>query len=236
MKHIIFSRIDKAKFFRTLNKRVNSYFKENNIKRTGNWKLYTKAVIMFSLYLVPFILLLTMAMPNWLQLILTAIIGVGMAGVGKTTVGRVLSKKIHRKFLDLDQEFEEQTKIRITEFFAIYGEKEFRKIERRIINDVLTKNNNLVVSAGGGIFSNNEIRDQIIEKSNTFFLNSSVETLAERLKKNFSNRPLLNKGNLRENIEKLYDKRIKNYMMAKHIILVDNLSIEDVVLNIIKKI
>ena len=93
-----------------------------------------------------------------------------------------------------------------------------------------------MVSAGGGIFSNNEIRDQIIEKSNTFFLNSSVETLAERLKKNFSNRPLLNKGNLRENIEKLYDKRIKNYMMAKHIILVDNLSIEDVVLNIIKKI
>lgn len=164
------------------------------------------------------------------------IVLIGMAGVGKTTVGRVLSKKIHRKFLDLDQEFEEQTKIRITEFFAIYGEKEFRKIERRIINDVLTKNNKLVVSAGGGIFSNNEIRDQIIEKSNTFFLNSSVETLAERLKKNFSNRPLLNKGNLRENIEKLYDKRIKNYMMAKHIILVDNLSIEDVVLNIIKKI
>ena len=164
------------------------------------------------------------------------IVLIGMAGVGKTTVGRVLSKKIHRKFLDLDQEFEEQTKIRITEFFAIYGEKEFRKIERRIINDVLTKNNKLVVSAGGGIFSNNEIREQIIEKSNTFFLNSSVETLAERLKKNFSNRPLLNKGNLRENIEKLYDKRIKNYMMAKHIILVDNLSIEDVVLNIIKKI
>ena len=92
------------------------------------------------------------------------IVLIGMAGVGKTTVGRVLSKKIHRKFLDIDQEFEEQTKIRITEFFAIYGENEFRKIERRIINDVLTKNNKLVVSTGGGIFSNNEIRDIIITK------------------------------------------------------------------------
>ena len=60
--------------------------------------------------------------------------------------------------MDIDQEFEEQTKIRITEFFAIYGENEFRKIERRIINDVLTKNKKLVVSAGGGIFSNDEIR------------------------------------------------------------------------------
>ena len=164
------------------------------------------------------------------------IVLIGMAGVGKTTIGRVLSKKIHRKFLDIDQEFEEQTKTRITEFFAIYGEKEFRKIERKIINDVLTKKKRLVVSAGGGIFSNDEVRDLIIQKSNTFFLNSSIETLTERLKKNFSNRPLLNKGNLRENIEKLYDKRIKNYMMAKNIISVDDLSIEDVVLNIIKRI
>ena len=164
------------------------------------------------------------------------IVLIGMAGVGKTSVGRVLSKKIQRKFLDIDQEFEDQTKIRITDFFAIYGEKEFRKIERRIINDVLTKNKKLVVSAGGGIFSNDEIRDLIIKKSITFFLDSSIETLAERLKKNFSNRPLLNKGNLRDNIEKLYQKRIKDYMMANHIILVDDLSVEDVVLNIIKRI
>ena len=164
------------------------------------------------------------------------IVLIGMAGVGKTTVGRVLSKKIQRKFLDMDQEFEDQTKIRITDFFAIYGEKEFRKIERRIIKDVLTKNKKLVVSAGGGIFSNDEIRDLIIKKSITFFLDSSIETLAERLKKNFSNRPLLNKGNLRDNIEKLYQKRIKDYMMAKHIILVDDFSVEDVVLNIVKRI
>ncbi len=82
MKTVNFSRIDKAKFFRTLNKRVNQYFKENNIKKTGNWKLYSKAILMFTIYLVPFILLLTVSMPQWLQIILVATIGVGMAGVG----------------------------------------------------------------------------------------------------------------------------------------------------------
>ena len=82
MKSINFSRIDKAKFFRTLNKRVNTYFKENNIKRTGNWKLYTKALIMFAVFLVPFILILTVDMPQWLMFILMAVTGVGMAGVG----------------------------------------------------------------------------------------------------------------------------------------------------------
>lgn len=81
-KAISFSRIDKAKFFRTLNKRVNTYFKEHNIERTGNWKLYLKAVIMFAIFLVPLILILTVTMPQWALLVLTIVIGVGMAGVG----------------------------------------------------------------------------------------------------------------------------------------------------------
>jgi len=82
MKTITFSRIDKAKFFRTLNKRVNTYFKENDLKRTGNWKVYVKAILMFSLFLVPFILIFAISMPLWVQLLLTIVMGIGMAGVG----------------------------------------------------------------------------------------------------------------------------------------------------------
>ena len=77
-----FSRTDSAKFFRTLNKRVNAYFKDNNIKRTGNWKLWLKTVVMFSMYLVPYILLLTLDLPVWLFFMFAIIMGVGMAGVG----------------------------------------------------------------------------------------------------------------------------------------------------------
>lgn len=82
MNNVQFSRINNAKFFRTLNKRVNQYFKENNIKKTGNWKLYTKAMIMFAIFLVPFILILTVDMPQWVMLILVVVTGIGMAGVG----------------------------------------------------------------------------------------------------------------------------------------------------------
>ena len=82
MKTIQFSRIDKAKFFRTLNKRVNSYFKENDIKRTGNWKLYLKTIVMFTIFLTPYFLILTIDMNQWIQLLLTIVIGIGMAGVG----------------------------------------------------------------------------------------------------------------------------------------------------------
>ena len=59
----IFSKTDNAKFFRTLNKRVNDYFKERNLKRTGNWKLHLKTIIMFTLFLAPYFFLISLEMP-----------------------------------------------------------------------------------------------------------------------------------------------------------------------------
>ncbi|MGB5377591.1 fatty acid desaturase family protein [Muriicola sp.] len=79
---IKFSRKDSANFFRTLNKRVNDYFAENNLKKTGNWKLHFKTAVMFSLFLAPYFLILTLNLPNWANLLLTITMGVGMAGVG----------------------------------------------------------------------------------------------------------------------------------------------------------
>ena len=55
---IRFSRTDSAKFFRTLNKRVNTYFKENDLSKTGNWKLHLKTLIMFCLFLTPYFLII----------------------------------------------------------------------------------------------------------------------------------------------------------------------------------
>ena len=77
-----FARNDSMKFFRTLNSRVNDYFKDNNIKKTGNWKLHLKTIIMFSLFLTPYFLILALDMPFWLHLLFSVIIGIGMAGVG----------------------------------------------------------------------------------------------------------------------------------------------------------
>ena len=81
-KPIRFSRKDSAQFFKTLNKRVNDYFKENNLKKTGNWKLHLKTAVMFALFLAPYFLILTLGLPNWANLLLTITMGVGMAGVG----------------------------------------------------------------------------------------------------------------------------------------------------------
>jgi linoleoyl-CoA desaturase len=99
-----FSTKDTLKFFRTLNSRVNNYFKENNIKKTGNWKLHLKTIVMFSIFLVPYFFLLTMDMPFWVYLLLNIVIGIGMAGVGMNVMhdgnhGSYSSKSWLNKFM-----------------------------------------------------------------------------------------------------------------------------------------
>ncbi|MCD5389964.1 MAG: acyl-CoA desaturase [Candidatus Pacebacteria bacterium] len=81
---IKFSKNDPNKFFRTLNKRVNAYFKNNKIKKTGNWKLYRKAMIVFGIMFIPFIAILVFRniLPVWVVIPLLIIIGLGKALVG----------------------------------------------------------------------------------------------------------------------------------------------------------
>lgn len=77
-----FPRTEPIPFFKTLNQRVNAYFKENGLKKTGNFKLYVKTAVMFSILLTPYFLILTLNLPGWANLMLSALMGVGMAGVG----------------------------------------------------------------------------------------------------------------------------------------------------------
>ncbi len=77
-----FSRKESQEFFKTLNLRVNQYFKENKVAKTGNWKLYLKTLIMFTLLIAPFVLILSLNINDWFKLMLAAVTGVGMAGVG----------------------------------------------------------------------------------------------------------------------------------------------------------
>lgn len=77
-----FAKRDKAMFFKTLHARVNSYFEENKIKKTGNYKLYIKTGVMLTLYLLPLILIITKVVSGPLILVMFAIMGIGTAGIG----------------------------------------------------------------------------------------------------------------------------------------------------------
>ena len=99
-----FAKQDNLKFFKTLNSRVNNYFKENNIPKTGNWKIHLKTIILFSIFLAPYFLILTIDMSIWLQLLLNVLMGIGMAGIGMNVMhdgnhGAYSSKSWINKFM-----------------------------------------------------------------------------------------------------------------------------------------
>lgn len=101
---IKFARKDPQKFFRTLNKRVNAYFRDNDLQKTGNWKLHLKAAIMFTAFLAPYFLILFLDISEWWKLLFTVLMGAGMAGVGMNVMhdgnhGVYSKKKWVNKFM-----------------------------------------------------------------------------------------------------------------------------------------
>ena len=141
---------------------------------------------------------------------------IGHMGCGKSTIGRILSKKLNWDFYDSDKEIEKKQKLKIIDIFERKGEHYFRKIEKNILEKLLRKSYS-VISLGGGAITNNEIR-KIIEKSTvSIFLKVDINVLVERLKRN-KNRPLLIGTDIRKKINSLNIERIKFYEKANIII------------------
>ncbi len=85
MKIIRFER-DRSQFMASLKKNVNDYFKEKGISTKGNWKTWLKTAVMLSMYLTPFILMLTVPMYGWMIFPLSVLMGIGMAGTGMSVM------------------------------------------------------------------------------------------------------------------------------------------------------
>ena len=155
----------------------------------------------------------------------------GMMGVGKSTIGKKLEKKLKRKFVDIDKIIEINEKKTIKEIFENKGENYFRKIEKKITLEELKKNN-LVIALGGGAFMSTSIRKEIKSSCLSFWLDLKVESLLIRLK-NIKKRPLLNKGNLEYSINKIYSERKKIYKLSDYRVKCDLLKIDQIVEKIV---
>ena len=81
-----------------------------------------------------------------------------MMGVGKSTIGKLLSKKLKMKFVDTDTEIEKKMKMTIPQIFKQRSEAFFRAKERNVASQFLN-NHNQVIALGGGTFLNREIID-----------------------------------------------------------------------------
>jgi shikimate kinase len=113
----------------------------------------------------------------------------GMMGSGKSSIGFLVSKKLNLKFIDIDNLIEDEIGIKISDIFKQKGEDFFRNLEEKITLKVL-KQNNYVISLGGGAFINDKIRKEVLVNHFSFWLNWDSDILLKRIK-NSQKRPLI---------------------------------------------
>lgn len=142
---------------------------------------------------------------------------VGLMGSGKTTVGRLLAKKLGMRFVDSDQEIEARTGATVSWIFEIEGEDSFRRREVETIND-LTSQNGVVLATGGGAVIHPENRKNLKARGTVIYLRASVHNILQRTMHDKS-RPLLQTENKRQKIEELSRQREKFYSEVADIII-----------------
>ena len=145
-----------------------------------------------------------------------------MMGVGKTSIGMYLSRRLFMKFIDIDKIIENELKMTIQKIFLEKGESFFRKYEEKITLQEIKKKNS-IISLGGGAFMNSTIRKDILLNCKSFWLDLDTKLIEKRIIKS-KKRPLLNDKNLKQTLEKIYNDRKDIYATANYRINCDRLN------------
>lgn len=142
------------------------------------------------------------------------IVMVGLMGAGKTSIGRMLARKIGVSFVDSDKEIEKAAGCSVVDIFSIYGESEFRRVETRVIERLLCSNPNpKVISTGEGAFITPEVREMVLAQALSIWLKADLKLLVKRT--NFRDtRPQLLNADSKKILSQLIDERYKTYAMA----------------------
>jgi len=128
--------------------------------------------------------------PDMTALCADSISLVGLMGVGKTTIGRRLAKRLDMPIFDSDDEIEKASGRTVKGYFNDHGEAAFRAGERAVITRLLA-DAPIILSTGGGAFIPEQTRKLLMKNSLTIWLEADFDTVMERVSRKKYKRPLL---------------------------------------------
>ncbi|GAA4281270.1 shikimate kinase [Gaetbulibacter aestuarii] len=156
---------------------------------------------------------------------------IGYMASGKSVIGKVLAENLNYGFIDLDDFIEEKEQKTISDIFKLNGEIRFRKLESHYLQALLSTEDNLVLSLGGGTPCYGDNMKMLLDSDQvkTVYLRASVNTLVNRLKNEKSKRPLIahivSEDDLIEFVAKHLFERRQFYEQAEVGITTDNKSV-----------
>jgi shikimate kinase len=154
------------------------------------------------------------------------IVLIGLMGSGKTSVGKSLARRSGWPFVDIDHLVEEKAGIAISQIFEKYGEARFRELEHEALREALEKEEPAIIATGGGAVVRPENRELLWKRAFVVYLHASVPGLLERLQGS-THRPLLQRPDRAQVLEKLYEERRAYYEEAHYMVNVESRSLHE---------
>jgi shikimate kinase len=163
------------------------------------------------------------------------IVLIGMRGSGKTTVGKILARKLGRELVEMDELVTRRAGLAIPEMVEKYGWSKFRDIEAEITSEVAERDN-IVNATGGGVVTRGENVMKLKKAGVLVWLKASVDTLLERIGED-TTRPLLVGKTQREDMEITLKERKPLYKRTADLVVdTENKTPEEVAEAIIKSL
>lgn len=166
----------------------------------------------------------------------------GYMGSGKSHIGKLLSDKLGYDFLDMDNQIEDKEGKSISEIFDKKGEVYFRRLERRILEELIRRDEPAVVSLGGGTPCYGDNMELIKNAANitSFYLKLNIGNLTNRLDREKEHRPMISHLDDKEKLEEFIRKHLFErgfyYNQSDFVVTCDDRSAEDIIAEIAGKL
>jgi shikimate kinase len=142
---------------------------------------------------------------------------VGMPGCGKSTLGKLLARRLEKTFYDADAELERRLGVTIPVVFELEGEAGFRDREEAVLAE-LVAHTNVIVSTGGGVVLRPANRERLKQAGTVLYLHATPDTLRERTRHS-KHRPLLQAADPHARLQELYAARDPLYREVADIVI-----------------
>jgi XRE family aerobic/anaerobic benzoate catabolism transcriptional regulator len=151
---------------------------------------------------------------------------IGLRGAGKSTLGKVLAKKIGWSFVELNKEIEAQNGLSVAEIIALYGQEGFRRMEQAALGQLLARKELMVLATGGGIVSEPLTFDLILSSFYTIWLKAEPEEHMMRVRKQGDLRPMADDRSAMAELRNILVSREPLYSRASAVVDTAGLSVD----------
>jgi XRE family aerobic/anaerobic benzoate catabolism transcriptional regulator len=151
---------------------------------------------------------------------------IGLRGAGKSTLGKLLAKKIGWNFVELNKEIEAQNGLSVAEIIALYGQEGFRRMEQAALTQLLARKELTVLATGGGIVSEPVTFDLILSSFYTIWLKAEPEEHMARVRKQGDLRPMADDRSAMAELRNILASREPLYARASAVVDTAGLSVD----------